>query len=116
MHFSVIKLVVITLGSAFFAALAMLRRAFMTGEDPSDDGPRALIAQYLGLWSGLFLFFWSFTVQGKTPQWSLRGLAAVMALVGLGLSIHFANTTEGPEPPDKGPTGFKNNSTDLHLE
>jgi hypothetical protein len=58
----------------------------------------------------------SFTVDSKSLQWTLRGIAVVAALAGMFLSVHFANTTEVPETPDKDPTGFKNDSTSFHLE
>jgi hypothetical protein len=116
MHIPILKFVLIALASAFFAALAMFRYAFRTGESPSDDGPRALIAEFLGLWIGCILLIWSFTVARKTLEWTLRGVAGLCAIAGYGLSAYFANTTEVPETGDKEPTGFKNKTTDLHLE
>jgi hypothetical protein len=101
MHLTIIKFVVITLASALAAALAMFRYAFQTGESPSDDGPRALVAEFLGYWVGFILLTWSFTVAGKTVQWTLRGVAAFAALAGILLSNHFSDTTEVPETPDK---------------
>jgi hypothetical protein len=115
MHFSILKLVVIAVASAFGAAFAMFRHAFDTGEDPSDDGPRALIAEFLGLWIGFSLLTWSFFADGRTLQWTLRGAAGFVVLLAAGLSTYFASTTEVPETPDEEPTGFKNDSTDLHL-
>ena len=116
MHLSIIKFAVIAIGSAFFAVLAMLRHAISTGEDPSNDGPRALIAEFLGLWIGGFFLIWSFTVEGKTLQWRLREVAAIVALSGLGLSVYFATTTEVPEISDSEPTGFKKDTTSLNLK
>jgi hypothetical protein len=94
----------------------MFRRAFRTGEDPSDDGPRALISEFVGLWIGGFFLAWSFTVNSKNLQWTLRGIAVFAALVGLGLSVHFAGTQETPDDSVKESIGFKNDTTDLHLE
>ena len=116
MHLPILKSVVITLASALAAALAMFRYAFDTGESPSADGPRALVAEFVGYWIGFILLVWSFTVEGKTVQWTLRGVAASAALAGILLSTYFSDTTEVPETPDKEPTGFKNDTTDLHLE
>jgi hypothetical protein len=104
MHFSVLKLVGIAVFSAFASALIIFRDALRAGEDPSDDGPRALIAQFFGLWIGCNLIGWSFFVDGKHVQWALRGAAVAAALAGAGLSMHFSNTTEVPESPDKKPT------------
>jgi hypothetical protein len=59
---------------------------------------------------------WSFFIPGKQMQCGLRGLGVLAALAGITFSMHFANTTEVPETPDKEPTGFKSDSTDLHLE
>ena len=116
MHLSIFKFVVIAVGSALGAVLGMFRRAFRTGEDPSEDGHRALISEFLGLWIGIFFLIWSFTVEGKTLQWTLRGFAALVAIAGLSLSVYFTNTTEVPEGSDKEPTGFKNDITSIHLE
>jgi hypothetical protein len=116
MHFSIVKIVIIAAGSALGAVLAMFRRAFNTGEDPSDDGPRALIAEFLGLWIGFISLIWSFTLGGKTLQWTLRCVAITSGLLGLGMSVYFASMTEVPETSDKQPAGFKSDTTDLHLE
>jgi len=116
LHFSVLKLVGIAVLSAVFAAALIFRDALRKGEDPSDDGPRALIAQFFGLWIGFNLFGWSFIVDGKTASWTIRGIAVVVMLASIWVSTYFAETTEVPETPDKEPTGFKSDSTDLHLE
>jgi hypothetical protein len=94
----------------------MFRRAFRTGEDPSDDGPRALMSEFVGLWIGGFLLTWSFTVMSKNLQWTLRGIGIFAALLGLGLSVYFAGSAEVSEESVKEPAGFKNDTTDLHLE
>lgn len=116
MHLTITKFVLLVFGSALFAALGIARYAFLRGEDPSDDGPRALVAEFLGYWAGTFFLLWSFFVPNKSLQWTLRGIATVLALTGIAFSVHFGSTTEVPETPDKEPTGFKNNSTDLRLE
>jgi hypothetical protein len=116
MHFSIIKFIAIALGAAFLAVLGLFRRALRTGEDPSDDGPRALVSEFVGLWIGAFFLIWSFTVEGKNMQWSLRGVAIAAGITGLVLSVYFAGSTEVPEESDKEPTGFKNDTTGLHLE
>jgi hypothetical protein len=93
MHLHVLKFVLITLASALCSALTMFRYAFMTGESPSDDGPRALIVEFLG-WCICFSFLiWSFTVDGKTLQWTLRGVAAFAALVGVSLSVYLSSSS-----------------------
>jgi hypothetical protein len=116
MHFSILKLVAIALISAVIAVAAIFRSAFWTGENPSDDGPRALIAEFFGFWIASNFLGWSFIADGKPLQWTLRGAAAAVALAAIGLSAYFANTNEVPETPDKEPTGFKSDTTDLHLE
>lgn len=115
MHASATKLAAIAVISAFGAALTIFRWAFQTGDSPSDDGPRALIAEFSGYWIGWFLVLLSFTSMESRMQWTLRGAAAATILTGLGLSAYFANTTEVPETPAEEPTGFKSNATDLHL-
>lgn len=94
----------------------MFRRAFRTGEDPSDDGPRAVISEFVGLWIGGFFLAWSFTVNSKNLQWTLRGMAVFAALLGLGLSVYFSRTQGSPEDSANESVGFKNDTTDLHLE
>jgi hypothetical protein len=116
MHLPLLKIALIILASAVCAALTMFRYAFTTGESPSDDGPRALIVEFLGWCICFACLIWSFTIDGKTLQWTLRGVAALAAFAGVGLSVYFSGSTEVPEKPDKEPTGFKNKSTDLHLE
>jgi hypothetical protein len=116
MHVSILKLVVFAVLTAFMAALAIFADAFRTGDSPSDDGPRALIAEFCGIWAGIFLFFLSFSAETVRLQWWLRGLAAVAALIGIGLSVYFADSTEVSETPDKEPTGFKSKLTDLNLK
>lgn len=116
MHFPIFKVIAVIVGAAFAAALGMFRRAFRLGEAPSNDGPRALIAEFLGYWVGTAMLFWSFMVSSKSIKWELRTVALAAALLGIGLSVYFANTHEVPDLPDKEPTGFKNDATDLHLE
>jgi hypothetical protein len=101
MHSSIIKFIAIALGAAFLAVLGLFRRAFRTGEDPSDDGPRALVAEFIGLWIGTFCLIWSFTVDGKNLQWTLRGIAIAAGLAGLVLSLYFAGNPEVGESPTK---------------
>jgi hypothetical protein len=55
-------------------------------------------------------------VEGRSLEWALRGVAALAAVVGFSLSAYFANTKEISETPDKEPTGFKNDTTGIHLE
>ena len=116
MHPSILKLASVVVLSAFVAVAFMFRYAFRTGESPADDGPRALISEFCGLWVGSFLLLLSFAGGTQLFHWCLRAAAAVAALCGFWLSSHFADTTEVPQTPDKEPTGFKNNSTELHLE
>jgi hypothetical protein len=116
MHLSIFKIVLFGAISALVAVAAIFRDTIRTGKDPSDDGPRALISEFLGFWIGGFFLIWSFTVDGKHLQWTLRGIAAIAAIVGIGLSVFFADKTEVPETPDKEPTGFKSDITSIHLE
>jgi hypothetical protein len=114
-HF-LLKLIGIAVFSAIAAVAYLFRDAFRKGEDPSDDGPRALIANFLGLWTAMGLFIWSFTIQNRVSEWTLRVVALAAGIAGTVASDHFASTTEVPETPDVEPTGFKNSTTRLHLE
>jgi len=79
-------------------------------------GPRAVVAEFLGSWVGTLLLIWSFTVSGRLLVWSLRGSTVAAMLLGVGLSVYFANTTEVPETTEKEPTGFKSDITSIHIE
>jgi len=98
---------------AMSAVLAIFGYAFTTGGTPSDDGPRALIAEFLGFCVGFTLLYWSFTLQEKNFQWALRGLSVLAMLAALILSAYFANTPEVSEATDGEPTGFKNKLTNI---
>jgi hypothetical protein len=115
MHLSILKVVLIAVASALLALLCVFRNAFDTGEGLSDDGPRAVISEFLGYWIGGFLLICSFLAEGKHLEWTLRIVAVIVAIAGFVFSVHFANTTEVPETPDKEPTGFKSDITDIHL-
>jgi hypothetical protein len=65
---------------------------------------------------GGFFSIWSFTVEGKHLQWTLRGVAIAAVVAGMALSGWFAGRTEVPEDSNGEPTGFKNDTPDLHLE
>jgi hypothetical protein len=115
-HLSILKIVVFVVLSAFAAVAAMFRDAFQTGKSPSDNGPRAVISEFCGFWAGGFLLLLAFTSRTPTARWCLIAVSAVVGISGLLLASHFAETTEVPETADKEPTGFKNNTTELHLE
>jgi hypothetical protein len=68
MHYSFAKFVLIGIVSALVAVAAIFRDFFRKGEDPSDNGPRALISEFLGYWIGGFLLFYSFVAEGKHMQ------------------------------------------------
>jgi hypothetical protein len=116
MHLSILKVVLIAVVAALVAGLAVFMYSIRFGEDPSGDGPRALISEFLGYWIGGFLLICSFMVEGMHLQWKLRGVAALAVVAGVGLSFYFANTAEVPETADKEPTGFKSDTTSIHLE
>ncbi len=86
-----------------------------TGEDPGDDGPRAVISQFVGLWMGGALLFWSFVAAAPGLRLGLRVAAAAAAVGGIVLSACYGEKTEVDETPADKVTGFKNDTTDLHL-
>ena len=43
-------------------------------------------------------------------------MAIATAVTGVVLSAYFAGQTEVPEDSNEEPTGFKNDTTDLHLD
>jgi hypothetical protein len=101
MHFPVMRFVGIVVLSAIGAVLGLFRSAISSGEDPSDDGPRAVVAQFFGIWIGSACFIWSFFVADRHVVWALRGAGVVAAAAGIGLSLYFALTPEVPDPPDE---------------
>lgn len=102
--------------AALAAVLTIFSWAFTTGESPSDDGPRALAAEFTGYLIGWDLVLYSFTAISKHRRWELVGLAVVAAITGLVLSAYFANTSEVPETPTENASGFKNKMSDLHID
>jgi hypothetical protein len=103
--------------SAVLAVAAIIGNAMRIDKDPSVDGPRALVAEFFGLWVAFVCLAWSFMVAGpKEIQWILRGVAAGAAIVAFAFAAYFAATPEVRVRLDEEPTGFDNPITALRLE
>jgi|GEM_PF-2113511 len=103
--------------SAVLAVAAIIGNAMRIDRDPAVDGPRALIAEFFGLWVAFACLAWSFMFAGPTNlQWTLRGVAAGAAVVAFTLAAYFAGTPEVRIRLDQEPTGFDNPITALHLD
>lgn len=103
--------------SAVLAVAAIIGNALRIDKDPAVDGPRAMVAEFFGLWVAFASLAWSFMVAGKAEaQWILRGVAAGAALFAFTLAAYFAGTPEVRVRLDEEPTGFDNRITALHLD
>ena len=99
------------------AALAtIISTAMRIDKDPAVDGPRALIAEFFGLWIAFSFLAWSFMTEGSVRiQWILRGIAAGSAIISFTLASWFAGTPEVRESLGEEPTGFDKSITTLKL-
>lgn len=103
--------------SAVLAVAAIIGNAMRIDKDPAVDGPRALIAEFFGLWVAFACLAWSFMVSGTTEiQWILRGAAACAAIIAFSFAAYFAATPEVPIRLNEEPTGFENPITALKLD
>lgn len=102
--------------SAILAAAAIACNAMRTDKDPAVLGPRALIAEFFGLWIAFTFLAWSFLIAGPAPvQWILRVIAGGAAVIGLMMAAYFAGTPEVRARLDEEPTGFEMPITALQL-
>lgn len=101
--------------TGLFAVATIIGTAMRLDKDPAVDGPRALIAEFFGLWFAFAFLAYSFMVEGVTTQWILRGVSASAALVGFIFAAFFAGTPEVRVRLDKEPTGFDSQITALEL-
>lgn len=103
--------------SALLAVATIIGNAMRIDKDPAVDGPRALIAEFFGLWLAFAFLSWSFLFTGPEKfQWILRGIAGAAAIIGFSMAAYFAGTPEVRVRLDEEPTGFENPITALHLE
>jgi len=102
--------------SAVLAVAAIIGNALRIDKDPAVDGPRALKAEFLGLWVAFACLAWSFMLASPLHiQWILRGIAVCVAFVAFALAAYFAGTPEVSIRLDQEPTGFENPITALEL-
>ena len=103
--------------SAVLAVGTIIGNAMRIDKDPAVDGPRALLAEFFGLWIAFACLAWSFLVAGPAQlQWILRGLAGISAVVAFALAAWFAGTPEVRIRLDQEPTGFGTPITALDLQ
>ena len=116
MHLHVLHFVGIGLLSAALAVAAIIANALRIDKDPAIDGPRALLAEFFGLWIAFACLAWSFMISGPPSlQWILRAIAAASAIIAFTMAAWFAGTPEVPIRLDEEPTGFDNPITALDL-
>lgn len=102
--------------SAVLAVATIIGNALRIDKDPAVDGPRALKAEFFGLWVAFSCLAWSFMLPTFVQiQWILRGIAGCSAIVSFALAAYFAGTPEVGVHLDRDPTGFENPITALEL-
>jgi len=102
--------------SAVLSVATIIGNALRTDKDPAVDGPRALKAEFFGLWIAFACLAWSFMITGPVRiEWILRGIAACVAIFAFGMAAYFAGTPEVHIQLDQEPTGFENPITALEL-
>lgn len=101
--------------TGLFAVATIIGTAMRLDKDPAVDGPRALIAEFFGLWFAFAFLAFSFMVEDTTMQWILRGIAAMAAVIGFIFAAWFAGTPEVRVRLDQDPTGFETPITALEL-
>lgn len=101
--------------TGLFAVATIIGTAMRLDKDPAIDGPRALTAEFFGLWFAFAFLAFSFMVEAARTQWILRGIAACAALIGFIFAAFFAGTPEVRVRLDQEPTGFEAPLTALDL-
>jgi hypothetical protein len=101
--------------TGLFAVATIIGTAMRIDKDPAVDGPRALIAEFFGLWFAFAFLAFSFMVEDPRMQWILRGAAATAAIIGFIFAAWFAGTPEVRVRLDQEPTGFETPITGLDL-
>ena len=103
--------------SALLAVATIIGNAMRIDKDPASDGPRALKAQFFGIWVAFSFLAWSFMFAAEpTTLWILRGIAATAAVLGFTMAAYFAGTPEVRVRLDEPPSGFENPITALELD
>jgi hypothetical protein len=116
MQQSILNFFGITILSAVLAVATIIGNAMRIDKDPAVDGPRALKAEFFGLWIAFACLAWSFMIAGPgILQWILRGVAACAAIIAFSMAAYFAGTPEVRIRLDEEPTGFENHITALQL-
>jgi hypothetical protein len=115
MYQGVLSFFGIGLLTGLFAVATIIGTAMRLDKDPAVDGPRALIAEFFGLWFAFAFLAFSFMVEDAKTQWILRGIAAMAAVIGFIFAAWFAGTPEVRVRLDQDPTGFETPMTALEL-
>ena len=115
MHQQVLSFFGIGLLTGLFAVATIIGTAMRLDKDPAVDGPRALIAEFFGLWFAFAFLAYSFMAEDPMMQWILRGIAATAAIIGFIFAAFFAGTPEVRARLDQEPTGFETPITALDL-
>jgi hypothetical protein len=103
--------------SAVLSVATIMGNALRIDKDPAVDGPRALKAEFFGLWIAFACLAWSFMITEPVRfEWILRGIAACVAIFTFALAAYFAGTPEVRVHLDEDPSGFDNPITALELQ
>jgi hypothetical protein len=115
MYQEVLSFFGIGLLTGLFAVATIIGTAMRIDKDPAIDGPRALVAEFFGLWFAFAFLAFSFMIEDPRMQWILRGIAATAAIIGFIFAAWFAGTPEVRIRLDQDPTGFDTPITALDL-
>lgn len=114
MHNPILKYVVVVLLSAIGGGAAMFRHALLFGDDPYQDGTRAFIIEFAGMWIAAVFLFLSFMEPGRSHHWTMRGLAVLFGVAGIVVGSHFSDETAALAA--KKAAALESDTNTLHLE
>lgn len=104
------------LALAFLGAIATLfRRFILFGDNETNNGPRALIAFFIGLWLGFYFLLLCFSTNEIRYKWVFGVTSALVAGIGYALNQYFSSHTEISDE-GKNVSGFKDDTTHLNLK
>jgi hypothetical protein len=100
MQGTILIFAIVAVGAGVLAVFVVLVLSFLTGRSPSDDPPRAFIAEFFGLWIASFFLVSSFLVEDSIIVWTLRFLSLLTAVAALYVRATIIRGTALPERPN----------------
>jgi hypothetical protein len=90
----------VAVAAGVLAVFVVLVYGFLTSRNPSDDPPRAFIAEFFGLWIASFFLVSSFLVEDSVVVWTLRLLSLFCAAAAFYVRATIIHATAIPERPN----------------